>query len=798
MTDLQNTNLNPRLSVIGSLLSSTNTALNTVQQQGIQVFDPTISYPVGSTIKNPANNILYTLLVPYVQNTGGIDFSNPTVVNQYSSATLPVSASYNAATDTPPLSSLAVGYSFIVTTAGRIPETVTGATCTSGGSFLCVGDVIQCTAASTYKLLNPIITTAPSPILIGTLSNTSSIYFINLGEAVSYIAQRRINANQLWSVTFDPSYESTSYTNPDSGSIYLGHPDSSLITYTGNAVTVALTANTASSGSIQNQSVTYTAAANSLVNNTWVTLYNETTSSAVNTLFVGNHSGTWQLTSGGGTTSLVLNNLGRNNVTFPGSGDTNFSGATLQTSTNIHAQLVMTECDNITVGNIIAISDANSPILICASKINFSSTTAVLGIGSTHASLNTGPYLVINNATFGGEAGGGVLSLKGGYSTTNTNQVINSSNINVNYYNAASFASIHRGGLLNVTATTAGNLQIEGSVGWTTNLYGCNSLIDGIYFQGGIFNILTNLILNANASGGIFLATGQSGGLSVVGNATVNSNLSSAVRVYGSSLSINNLTTNSNNGSSGAVGVVVRGGIVSINNHTANNNANEGLLVQGGSVYIANQSYSGNGGYGTYVSAGDVEIITQTSSINHSIADNYVQTGALWIGSDNSGISTAPNHYLTDSGLIQITGGTNSVGTGSVSTIGIGQIVKTGGASTFNTAAPAATAAIGTGWTNVGSPTVTAECAIINGKQSAQVNIKIVPGTSTATATNATLTTTLPNASANFSGVLNVTDSSGVILGIATIAVGTNTITLPAGYSVNTHTITITGTYSLI
>jgi hypothetical protein len=71
------------LSVVGSLLNTTNMTINNIQTTGIQNFDATQSYPVGATIKNPNNNILYTLLVVYVANTGGVDWNNIAKVIPY-------------------------------------------------------------------------------------------------------------------------------------------------------------------------------------------------------------------------------------------------------------------------------------------------------------------------------------------------------------------------------------------------------------------------------------------------------------------------------------------------------------------------------------------------------------------------------------------------------------------------------------------------------------------------------------------------------------------------------------------
>lgn len=68
---------------LGSILNTTNMVVNKIQTAGIQVFDSTQSYPVGATIKNPNNNILYTLLIPYVGNTGGINWNNIAVVIPY-------------------------------------------------------------------------------------------------------------------------------------------------------------------------------------------------------------------------------------------------------------------------------------------------------------------------------------------------------------------------------------------------------------------------------------------------------------------------------------------------------------------------------------------------------------------------------------------------------------------------------------------------------------------------------------------------------------------------------------------
>lgn len=71
------------VSVIGSILNTTNNVVNVIQSTGIQNFDVTQSYPAGATIKNPNNNILYTLLVSYVANTGGVDWNDITVVVPY-------------------------------------------------------------------------------------------------------------------------------------------------------------------------------------------------------------------------------------------------------------------------------------------------------------------------------------------------------------------------------------------------------------------------------------------------------------------------------------------------------------------------------------------------------------------------------------------------------------------------------------------------------------------------------------------------------------------------------------------
>jgi hypothetical protein len=68
---------------LGSILNTTNMVVNKIQTAGIQVFDSTQSYPAGATIKNPNDNILYTLLIPYVGNTGVVNWNNIAVVIPY-------------------------------------------------------------------------------------------------------------------------------------------------------------------------------------------------------------------------------------------------------------------------------------------------------------------------------------------------------------------------------------------------------------------------------------------------------------------------------------------------------------------------------------------------------------------------------------------------------------------------------------------------------------------------------------------------------------------------------------------
>lgn len=573
------------------------------------------------------------------------------------------STSYNAATNTPALSSMVAGSQYLVTTAGRISGTVAGAICTSGGSFLCVGDIIQCTATSTYKLLNPIITTTPSTILIGTLLNASSIYFINLGETIAYLNQRRINAGQLFTVGFDTSYESISYANPDSGTLTWGHPDSNLIHFVGNSVGVTASANTANSGSLGNQSCTYTVAANSFVNNTWICLYGETinTTTGPLTQYAGSHSGCWQLTSGGGTTSLVLNNINSNSrVALPGGGDTNFLTATIATATNVKASLIVVSgTPASTFNHLIFITDTNGLILNIGADLNFLTLTSILGIASSTASAHTGMVAQFENCSIGGVSNAG---------STNGSQygVLALMGVKTNLANTAAFNT----SLINVSNF----IPPLAPLGFNTNIFA--TVFSGSWSAAGSTQINTALTCNiANALTGMNFSAGT-----IRMGVLVSNGNSRSVQANGATISIGTHYGNFNS----QYGLFLLGCTTAIFSQTANSNTTAANYIEGGSLDITTQLSCVSNGIGNIVKSGNLYIGTQTSCINNTTADNYVQSGTIQIATDNSGASTATNHYSSDSGLILIQAGTNSIGTGLVTTIGVGQIVKTTGTSPFN------------------------------------------------------------------------------------------------------------------
>lgn len=517
------------------------------------------SFPTGSVVGQ-------VCLGSYTNVSGVVTVNSTGSVPRISYGLTTPNIAYNAATNTPPISSMVAGQTFNVTNTGRITGVQIVGALVGSDSFVIAGDQIYYNGSS-YQLVNSLIQgTTLLTVKIGTLNNSAEIYFTSFNENNDYLNQRRF-LNTGINTLFDTSYDGTEPV--DQINIY--HLDGIRWLIQGNVVaTTTITALASTSGTVGNQSPVYTlSSATGFAVGQVVNIDAETAVDNATTDTLGCNSGAFKITGLSGTAMTVNNCNTMKDVLVP----SDFSGATATVVTTIKARIRIT-APGLIIANLNHLNDnaTTSPII-------YVRESTVLFTGIWSAATTTASTLSVSVAQFNNckildsiyDADGIPTSAKlivsGKTSSTgNLLDQFNNSTISV--------AELIGPGVLSFYSSDILTQSIFSPVNFNTS---------NMYLSG---NIFTN-----NAS------TGINNGIQVLGG---------DVNVLGLHVSNNN----------NANGTAVQGGYLKVASQQCNNNGAFGNISTSGSMFIRTQ-LNCNGNVSANFSAqqgGFLQINTLTNS----------------------------------------------------------------------------------------------------------------------------------------------------------------------------------------
>lgn len=515
---------------------------------------------------------------------------------------------YNASLNTPALSMLPLGGSYVVSTQGRLLNTTIIGAQSGSDAVLLVGDVVEL-LNGVYRLATPLVTTAQN-IDVG-IGGTA--LFTSLKDTMDYLVQRTVEAGVMITVNLLESY-----TGIESGTVAFAHPQSSQIQVLGVASSNTIIACNGVMGTIGNLAVSYTLASEivGLAVGDIVIIDQETTYDAQSSLYLGSHCGTWQVSAVSGT-EVTVQNIQKMRLTLT---PDYFAIARMTKVTKVAEQGDFSNVVQMVVGNVAFFHDLNKYVFY--GKNGSILIKGFLGVGSTAASINTTQVTLTEEFD--------VLSLAyqtlksaGNTHVVGLRSVFAPNSGKSNAQDSNGFGGAVVSGNINVETLVCGTSTLDSGAGYAVT---CKNKFGSYFSKGGELFVFAdagcNSLLNANntTNGSVYIVTQTAANSNGNGNYTV-----------GGLVYIGTQTSCNNNGSYG--NIVGGNGLISVTVQTScsNNVIGNNYAVGAGTFNIGIQTECTGAQYGNYAAAGSMQITNQDGCSGNILFDNYTLTGNILI-----------------------------------------------------------------------------------------------------------------------------------------------------------------------